>query len=85
MKKFEYVVKDEVGIHARPAGLLVKEAKKYESKITISKDGKSAEATKLMAVMGLGVKCGQSVEVSVEGGDEDAAFEGIKAFFESNL
>ena len=85
MKKFEYVVKDEVGIHARPAGLLVKEAKKYESKITIRKDGKSAEATKLMAVMGLGVKCGQSVEVSVEGGDEDAAFEGIKAFFESNL
>ena len=85
MKKFEYVVKDEVGIHARPAGLLVKGAKKYESKITISKDGKSAEATKLMAVMGLGVKCGQSVEVSVEGGDEDAAFEGIKAFFEANL
>ena len=85
MKKFEYVVKDEVGIHARPAGLLVKEAKKYESKITISKDGKSAEATKLMAVMGLGVKCGQSVEVSVEGGDEDAAFEGIKAFFAANL
>ena len=85
MKKFEYVVKDEVGIHARPAGLLVKEAKKYESKITISKAGKSAEATKLMAVMGLGVKCGQSVEVSVEGGDEDAAFEGIKAFFEANL
>ena len=85
MKKFEYVVKDEVGIHARPAGLLVKEAKKYESKITISKDGKSAEATKLMAVMGLGVKCGQSVEVSVEGGDEDAAFEGIKAFFEAHL
>ena len=85
MKKFEYVVKDEVGIHARPAGLLVKEAKKYESKITISKDGKSAEATKLMAVMGLGVKSGQSVEVSVEGGDEDAAFEGIKAFFEANL
>lgn len=85
MKKFEYVVKDEVGIHARPAGLLVKEAKKYESKITISKDGKSAEATKLMAVMGLGVKCGQSVEVAVEGADEDAAFEGIKAFFENNL
>lgn len=85
MKKLEYVIKDEVGIHARPAGLLVKEAKKYESKITISKDGKSAEATKLMAVMGLGVKCGQSVEVAVEGADEDAAYEGIKAFFEANL
>ena len=55
MKKFEYVIKDEVGIHARPAGLLVKEANKYQSKVSITKDGKSAEATKLMALMGLGV------------------------------
>lgn len=85
MKKFEYVIKDEVGIHARPAGVLVKEAKKYESKITISCDGKSAEATKLMAVMGLGVKCGQTVEVTVEGSDEDTVVEEVKAFFETNL
>lgn len=85
MKKFEYVIKDEVGIHARPAGLLVKEAKKYESKVSIAKGGKSAEATKLMALMGLGVKCGETVEVSVDGVDEDTAFEGIKAFFEANL
>ena len=85
MKKFEYAVRDEVGIHARPAGLLVKEAKKYESKISITKDGKSAEATKLMALMGLGVKCGDTVEVTVDGSDEDTAFEGIKAFFEANL
>lgn len=85
MKKFEYAVRDEVGIHARPAGLLVKEAKKYESKISITKDGKSAEATKLMALMGLGVKCGDTVEVTVDGSDEDTAFEGMKAFFEANL
>ncbi len=85
MQKFSYVIKDEVGIHARPAGLLVKEAKKYESTIQIVKDSKSAVATKLMAVMGLGVKCGDTVEVEVEGPDEAAAFEGIKAFFESNL
>ncbi|MCI6714126.1 MAG: HPr family phosphocarrier protein, partial [Lachnospiraceae bacterium] len=45
MKEFDYVITDEVGIHARPAGLLVKEAKKYESKIVLSKDGKKAEAT----------------------------------------
>ncbi len=85
MQKFNYVIKDEVGIHARPAGLLVKEAKKYESTIQIVKDSKSAVATKLMAVMGLGVKCGDTVEVVVEGADEAVAFEGIKAFFESNL
>lgn len=85
MKNFEYVIRDEVGIHARPAGLLVKEAKKYESKIVISKDGKKAEATKLMALMGLGIKCGDTVTVEVEGADEDTAFEAVKAFFETNL
>ena len=85
MRNFQYVIKDEVGIHARPAGLLVKEAKKYESKITLTKDGKSAEATNLMAVMGLGVKCGQTVDVSVEGADEEIACEAVKTFFEANL
>ena len=85
MRNFQYVIEDEVGIHARPAGLLVKEAKKYESKITLTKDGKSAEATKLMAVMGLGVKCGQTVDVSVEGADEEIACEAVKTFFEANL
>ena len=85
MKSFNYVVTDEVGIHARPAGILVKECKKYESKISVVKDGKAAAATKLMALMGLGVKCGDEVEVQVEGPDEDTAYEAIKAFFEANL
>ena len=85
MKNFSYVIKDEIGIHARPAGLLVKEAKKYASKVVIKANGKSAEATRLMAVMGMGVKCGQTVEVEVTGDDEDTAFEGMKAFFEENL
>lgn len=85
MEKFEYVIKDKVGIHARPAGLCVKEAKKYESRITISYNGKSAEATKLMAVMGLGVKCRQTVEVTAEGADEDTVQEEIKTFLEKNL
>lgn len=85
MKTFTYTITDEIGIHARPAGLLVKEAKNYNSKITISMNGKSAEATKLMAIMSLGVKCGNEVEVTVNGNDEDVAVEGIKTFFEKNL
>ena len=85
MKSFEYVIKDEIGIHARPAGLLVKEAKKYDSKIILKKDGKTAEATKLMAVMGLGVKCGNKIEVEITGSDEEVAYESIKMFFEGNL
>ncbi len=85
MKKFNYVIKDEIGIHARPAGLLVKEAKKYVSKVTIESNGKSAEATKLMAVMGLGVKNGNEVVVTVEGDDEDTASTALEEFFKTNL
>lgn len=85
MLKFSYTIRDSLGIHARPAGLLVKEAKKYESRITVTKEGKMAEASRLMALMGLAVKCGQTVEVEISGSDEKAAYEGIKSFFETNL
>ena len=85
MKNFEYVIKDELGIHARPAGMLVKEAKKYDSKIVLSQDGKKAEATKLIAIMGMAVKCGQTVAVEISGNDEEEAFEGMKSFFEEYL
>ena len=53
MKTFTYTIKDDLGIHARPAGLLVKTAKNFNSEITIAKDGKSVNALKLMALMDL--------------------------------
>lgn len=74
-----------MGLHARPAGLLVKEVKKYDSVITVTKDGKSVEAKKLMALMGLGVKKGDTVTVSVEGQDEEAAASKMEEFFKNNL
>ena len=85
MKTFEYTIKDELGIHARPAGLLVKEAKKYESECTITKDGKTKKLTQLMMLMSLGVKQGETVTVTAEGADEDAAIAGLKELFEANL
>ena len=85
MKSFSYTVKDELGLHARPAGLLVKEVKNFQSKVTLEKDGKSVDASRLMAVMGMGVKKDQTVIVKVEGDDEDAACKALKAFFETNL
>lgn len=85
MKTFTYTIKDEVGIHARPAGLLAKKAKEFESAITIEKSGKSASATKLMALMGLGVKCGDTVTVTVEGADEERAASEMEKFFSENL
>ena len=85
MKIFEYTIKDELGIHARPAGLLVKEAKKFESECTITTDGKTKKLTQLMMLMSLGVKQGDTVTVSVDGADEDAAVAALKEFFENNL
>ena len=85
MKQFIYVVKEPVGIHARPAGLLVKEVKKYQSTVTIAKDDKSVNALKLMALMGMGVKCGDTVTVSVEGADEETAATALEDFFKANL
>ena len=56
MKEFTYTIKEPVGIHARPAGLLVKEVKGYQSTVTIIKGDKSVNAVKLMALMGMGIK-----------------------------
>ncbi len=85
MKQFEYVIRDEVGIHARPAGLLAKKAKEFKSEITLEKGGKSAAASKLMAVMALGVKCGDRVSVTIKGDDEEAASAEMENFFRENL
>lgn len=85
MKSFQYVIQDEVGIHARPAGMLAKAVKKYASKITISGNGKTAEASKLMAVMSMGIKKGMEVTVTAEGEDEDTAIAETEAFFKENF
>ena len=83
MKEFQYTVKDACGIHARPAGLLVKVVKGHASTATLEKDGKSCDMRKLMALMGM--KQGDTVTIKVEGDDEDAAVEAIQKFMTENL
>ena len=86
MKSFDYVITDPVGIHARPAGILVKEVKNYkDSTITLAKGEKSVNLLKLMALMQMGIKQGDKVTVSVEGGDEDSVCAKIEEFFKANL
>ena len=86
MKTFAYTIKDEIGIHARPAGNLVKLIKGYTSTVTIEKEGKPAiNATALMKLMGLGVKCGDTIKFTVEGADEEAAAKAIEEFMNANL
>ena len=86
MKEFEYTIKDELGLHARPAGLLVKQAATYQSKLTIEKvGGKSADLKRLFGVMGLAGKCGETIKVTAEGEDEAAAAEALEEFFKANF
>ncbi len=85
MKQFNFTITDEVGMHARPAGLLVKLVKSLESNVTVEKNGNKAEATRLIALMGLGIKKGDTVTVEAEGADEDEAIRKLSAFFAENL
>ena len=85
MKEFKYVVTDNEGIHARPAGELVKAAKAFESTIKLNKDGKAADCKRVFALMGLAVKQGQTVTITVEGSDEDAAATAMESFFKTTL
>ncbi|MGI6070056.1 MAG: HPr family phosphocarrier protein [Blautia sp.] len=82
MGTFNYVIKDEVGIHARPAGVLAKMVKGLDSTVTITKGGKTVDASKLMAVMSLGAKKGDEVTVASDSEEDLAA---VKKFFEENL
>lgn len=85
MQEFEYKITDEIGMHARPAGLFVKEVGKFQSKVTIQKDDKSADAARLLSVMGLGIKQNDTVRVTVEGEDEKTAKSALENFFKENL
>ncbi len=86
MKEFYYTINDKMGIHARPAAVMAKEAKNYgDSEITIHYGEKTAPASQLMKVMALGVKYGDTVTVSVEGGDEEAVADAMEKFFQDNF
>ena len=85
MKEFKYVITDPEGIHARPAGILVKQAAGYQSSVKIAKGEKSAVAKRIFGVMGLGVKTGEEVTITVDGADEDTAITELEAFFKENL
>lgn len=85
MKEFTYTITDPEGIHARPAGELVKAAKAFESTIKLNKDGKAADCKRVFALMGLAVKQGQTVTITVEGNDEDAAAKEMENFFKTTL
>jgi len=85
MKNFCYVIQDKEGIHARPAGLLVKEAQKYAADIKIQKGARQADAKRLFAVMSLAAKKGEEITVTIDGSDEKDCAPLLQDFFKKNL
>lgn len=85
MKEFTYTITDPEGIHARPAGVLVKQAGTYACSVKIAKEGKEVDAKRIMGIMSLGVKAGMDVTIKCDGEDEDKAAAELEAFFKENL
>ena len=85
MKEFKYVITDAEGIHARPATMFVKKAAGFKSDVSIEADGKKANAKGVFGVMGLGVKQGAEITVTVEGEDELTAAAELETFLKENL
>ena len=77
-------VRNRAGIHARPAGLLAKKAAAFKSTVTVVKGEKKADTRRLMALMGLGIKCGDVITVQAEGEDEETAAAELQAFLTEN-
>lgn len=85
MKEFKYVITDPLGMHARPAGMLVKAVAPYSSKITVTAPTGTADARRLMALMRLAAKQGMELTVTIEGDDEEKAAVELQAFLGANL
>ncbi len=85
MLEFKYTIKNSNGMHARPAGVLVKEATKFECDITINAKGKTADAKKIFSLMTLGVKYDDDITVIFNGKDEKEAYSHLESHFKNNL
>lgn len=85
MKSIHYTITDKFGIHARPAGLLVKEASKFECGVKISTTERTVDAKRIMGVMGLGVKYGNTITMAFDGPDEEEAAKALQQFLAETL
>ena len=85
MKEIKYVITDPLGMHARPAGMLVKAVAGYASKITVTAPTGTADVKRLMALMRLAAKQGMELTVTIEGADEEKAATELQAFLSANL
>ncbi len=85
MKVFDYTITDPEGVHALPAGGLVKLAQSFTSTITAQGNGRQTDVKHVFGLVGLGVKFGQTLTIICEGEDEDSAAEAIMRYLKDNL
>lgn len=85
MTKQKVTVKNQSGLHLRPAGILCRTAMLYKSHITITCADTTANAKSVLSVLGAGVKTGDELEIACEGVDEQEALEAMVNLFESGL
>jgi len=83
MKKIDYIIKNSIGLHARPAAIFVKKANEFISDIKILKDNKEANAKSIINVMSLGAVKGSEVSLQAKGDDETEALEALTQLLDS--
>jgi phosphocarrier protein len=84
MTEIKYLINDELGLHARPAGLLVKMAAKYKSDIQLGTPAKMVNAKRIIGVMALTLKQGNEMTMTFNGEDEAEAVAAVKEFLAAN-
>lgn len=80
-----FVINCSIGLHARPASVLVDKAGQFKSDITMKYKDKSVPVKSIIGVMALGVVTGQTVEVTVSGQDQEEAMKVMEDFFEKEI
>jgi len=80
-----FTIKNKVGLHARPASVLVQTANKFKSDIKIEKDGRIVSAKSILGVLSLGVEKGSTIIVTVDGVDEEEALKTIEDLVNNNF
>lgn len=77
MVRVKYTIKNEEGLHARPAADFCKTASNFKSKIRIIKDGEEFEAKSMLMVLCIGAVQGDEIEITAEGEDEQQAIDAL--------
>jgi phosphocarrier protein HPr len=85
MQEITLVVEHKVGLHARPAALFVRAAKKFKSDILVRKDEREVDAKSITSMLGLGAGQGAVITIKANGEDEGAAVQALQELVKNNF